>query len=184
MNEPTDDDVKRDDAPKDEPVTRGPPRRDYLLLRDFVEAQVFRALPEGGYAPPRDLDYVDLIVDTGRQHLARRISGGDTVSSPMRYMAVGTSGVTPILSHSRLLGEVKRKLSAVYSATGLNVYTNTATFGGAADGVTGITLREVGIFNHAGSGAGVMFQRVLMEAITLAGSDLISITLGTNIGSS
>ena len=64
-----------------------------------------------------------------------------------------------------------------------SVYTNITTFGGAADSITSVVLREAGIFNHAGSGNGTMFQRVTYAAVTLADSDLFSITMQTVVGS-
>lgn len=158
--------------------------RDYLSIKETVIVQVFRANdgPEGGWLPPEDVEVQDLVVTAGRTFLAQRI--GANVNSPMAYMAVGSGSTAAALADTGLLSEQKRKLLAVNSALSNNVYTATATFGGAADTLTGVVLQEGGVLNHASSGQGTLFQRVTFSSVTLTDSDLLNLTLTTNVGSS
>jgi hypothetical protein len=151
-----------------------------LPLGEVVRAEIYRGKQWGYSAVPDEIPCMtDLIVNPGRIFLAKRIAGGDTVASAMAYMAVGTGTTAPALTNSTVLGEVKRKLSSTNSATANNIYTNVATWGGAADVVTSIAIAEAGVFNHASSGNGTMFQRVTFSPVTLADSDLLKIELTT-----
>ncbi len=161
--------------------------REVLTLQEIVKAELFRAKPEGGYHEARQIDVEDLIVNSGRIYIARRIVGGDstTGASAMAYMSVGTETTIASLNNTQLPGEVAggRKALSANSASTDNVYTAVATWGGAADSVTSFALVEAGLFNHASSGEGQMMQRVTFAAVTLADSDLLKITLETNVGS-
>jgi hypothetical protein len=156
-----------------------------LGLREIVKAELYRASAEGGWSDPHDLEVEDLIVNNGRIYIARRIAGGDTTTgaSAMAYMAVGTVSTAATLVDSLITGEVDRKALATNSAETANIYTAVATWGGAADSVTSLNIVEAGVFNHASSGEGTMLQRVTFAAVTLANSDLLKITLQTNVGS-
>ncbi len=157
--------------------------RNGLLLQEIVRVGLTRAIESGGYRPEVELDAFDLIPNTGRIFLAKRISGLDSVASPMRYMAIGTSATAAALGDTTLPGEIKRKASAVYSATANNLYTNVCTYGGAADSVQSISITEAGVLNHANSGFGELFQRVTFPAVILANSDILRLTLETLVGS-
>lgn len=157
---------------------------DALPIKETVIVQLFRAkdAPDGGWHPPLEVEVKDLVVTAGRVYLAQRI--GANVNSPMAHMAVGSGTTAAALGDTALLAERARKPLAVNSALSNNVYTATATFGGAADGLTSVPLAEGGIFNHASSGQGTMFQRVTYSTVTLTDSDLLNLTLTTNVGSS
>jgi hypothetical protein len=158
--------------------TAAPKEQELLALRELVRAEIFRA--NGNV---ENVCVQDLIVNAGRTYLAKRIAAGDAVASAMAYMAVGTVATAADLADTTLTGEVVRKGLATNSAITNNVHTCVSTFGGAADSVTSIAITEAGIFNHASSGNGTMFQRVTFAAVTLASSDLLKITLETNVGS-
>jgi len=163
-------------------------QREGLTLREIVKAELYRPLSEGGYpVEGEQMDMQDLIVNNGRVYIARRIAGGDatTGASAMNYMAVGTVGTAPTLTDSLITGEVAggRKALSSNSAETDNIYTAVATYGGAADSITSFQIQEAGIFNHASSGEGQMMQRVTFATVTLADSDLLKITLQTNVGS-
>lgn len=161
-----------------------------LGIQEIVSAEIYRGLGPGlGFGAPEPICVTDLIVNDGRTYIARRIAGGDAQTAPgsaMAYMAVGTVSTAATLTDTRITGEIKRKALAVNTAgvTAVNVYTAVATFGGAADTITSLQIQEAGIFNHASSGQGTMMQRVVFSAVTLADSDLLRITLETNVGSS
>lgn len=156
-----------------------------MQLFDCMKLEVYRATPEGYKPDPvarREED--DLITNNGRIFLANRI-GDDTTgtNSPMVAIAVGTVSTAASIGDSSITGEVARNGLAVNTAETNNIYTATSTFGGAADSVTSLSLREVGLLNMTTSGQGVLFQRVTFAAVTLADSDFLSVTLQTNVGS-
>jgi len=169
-----------------------PSQPEVLGLREIVKAELFRGRGPGETWPDQPDEVLcvnDLIVTTGRNFIARRIAGGDGQTAPgsaMAYMAVGTVSTGAALGDTTLAGEVKRKALSLNSAgiTAANVYTAVTTFGGAADAVTSLSIVEAGVFNHAASGQGTMMQRVTFAAVVLADSDLLKITLETNVGSS
>lgn len=157
-----------------------------MFLKETVIAEIFRG-HRGYYLdhPDEEPQMVDLITTAGRVYLAKRIASGDAVASAMAYMAVGTVSNAPALANTTLTGEIVRKALAVSSTTaGDNVYTAVATFGGAAESISSIAIVEAGIFNHASSGNGALFQRVTFASVTLANSDILKLTLSTNVGSS
>lgn len=162
----------------------GPATLESLALKEVVKAEIFRYRPEGYSQQGDEVEVVDLITTVGRQWLARRISVDGSVASAMAHMAVGTATAAPALGDTTLPGEISRKALATNTANGTNVYTAVATWGGAADSVQSIAITEAGIWNHASSGQGTLFQRVTFASVTLAGSDLLKITLQTNVGSS
>lgn len=157
---------------------------DILGLQEIVKAELYKG--HRGYYPDEPDETIcvnDLIVNNGRIYLAKRIASGDTVASAMAYMAVGTATAAAALTDTTLPGEIKRKALSQNTANPNNVYTAVMTVGGAAESIQSIAITEAGIFNHASSGNGTMFQRVTFAAVTLADSDLLKLTLQTNVGS-
>jgi len=152
-----------------------------LLLTEIVEAHVARHKPGGGWHPAQEVEVGDLIVNAGRSFIASRIAANSP--DPISHMAVGTVNTAAALANTTLTGEVARKTLAINSAITNNLYTAVCTWGGFADSVTSLQLREAGLFNASGSGAGTMLQRVTFSTVTLADSDFVSITLKTNVGS-
>ena len=153
-----------------------------LGLGETITAEVFRG-NKGFYSkePDQLLECTDLITNQGRIHLAKRIVGLDAASSAMAYMAIGSGTTAPALTDTALVHESVRKVFAVGSAITNNIFTAINTFGGFADSITSASITEAGIFNHAT--AGECFQRVTFSAVTLANSDLLKLTLQTNVGS-
>jgi hypothetical protein len=161
-------------------------RLEGLTLQEIVKAEVYRDRG-GAYseAPDETLCVNDLITTAGRNYLAKRINAGDSVASAMAYMVIGNNTTAPVLGDTLCGSEMLRKALAIASTiAGNNVWTAVCTFGGAADTITSKQIHEAGIFNHASSGQGTMFQRVTFSTVTLADSDLLKITLETNVGSS
>ena len=95
-------------------------------------------------------------------------------------MSVATA---PGLTDTTLTGEVNRKILSTNSAITNNIYTAVATWGGSADSITSVDLQEAGLFNSTLSAQGTMFQRVTFASVILANSDLLQVTLETNVGS-
>lgn len=158
---------------------------DGLRLFEIVRAEVFRGHPDGYREFPDEvLTVQDLITNNGRVFLANRI-GADTLgtNSPMAHMAVGTMTTAASLNDSILSGEIVRKALAINSAQANNIYTAIATFGGFAESITSAQIAEAGVLNHAGSGQGILYQRIAFAAVTLADSDFLRVTMETNVGS-
>jgi hypothetical protein len=156
---------------------------DSMALQEIVKAELYRGRADGWPEEPDETICVnDLITTAGRTFLANRI--GAAIGSAMAHMAVGTVTTAAALGDTAITGEIKRKALAVNSATAANVYTAVATFGGAAETITSLSIAEAGILNHASSGQGTLFQRVTFTPVVLADSDLLKITLTTNVGSS
>ncbi len=160
---------------------------EFLGLAEVVKAEVFRG-HRGYYAkePDESLAVTDLIVNTGRIYIAKRMSAGDTVASLMNYMAIGSGTAAAALTDGStpgLYGEIKRKALAVFSAQTNNIVTAVCTFGGTAETIQSIAITEAGLANHANSGQGDLMQRVTFASVTLANSDLLKLTLQTNVGS-
>ena len=98
-------------------------------------------------------------------------------------MAIGTSTTVASINQTKLPGEVKRK---VFSAVSLsaNSWMCVTTFGGGSDSIVNVTIAEVGIFNHASSAQGVMWNRILVSSqFTLANSDIATLRVYSAIGS-
>lgn len=164
-----------------------------LWLKETVRVELFRGhrgyyLPEPDEAP----QVFDLIPNSGRQFIARRIAGNADQTAPgsiMAWMAIGSGTVAPALTDGTtpgLYGEFKRLALTITSAgiTAANVYTAVRTFGGASDSIQSISITEAGVFNHVGSGQGTLLQRVTFAAVILADSDILRLQLETNVGSS
>lgn len=132
---------------------------------------------EENYGP-----YHNLFLNSGMDWLAAYQSSSP--GSAMLYMLVGTISTAATLTNVvGSMGEVARKLSATRTASN-NILTEVATFGGAANGITSVSLREVGVTNHAGSGPnGDLRSRTVFAAVILADSDMLRIQYETTVGS-
>lgn len=165
--------------------TNAKPISDLLPLQEILKAEIFRPKVNGYSDEPDETVCVnDLITNLGRTHIAARMTtdADATANSLMSHMAVGTVATAAALTNSLITGEVARNALSTYSATD-NVISAVCTYGGAADSVTSLSLVEAGIFNHVTSGTGIMMQRVTFAAVILANSDILKLTLKTNVGS-
>ena len=53
-----------------------------------------------------------------------------------------------------------------------------------SDGIANVTITEAGIFNHASSAQGIIYNRILVSSqFTLANSDIAAIRIYSAIGS-
>lgn len=120
------------------------------------------------------------VVDAGMDWLAGYLSSSP--GSAMIHVAVGSGTDAPALGDTALVHETARKAMAT-RASSKNVWITVTTFGGAVDSVTSIALGEAGVFNHAGSGEGTMFQRLQSTLGTLGNSDFLQLTIETTLGS-
>lgn len=127
----------------------------------------------------------NVVVQTGMTMLARHISSyGLGANSLMAYIAIGTSTTVASVNQATTLGEVKRLAFAASSVTTNNSWSAVTTFGGGTDSIVGVVVAEAGVWNAAGSGAGVMFNRgVLGSTFTLQSSDIALVQVIVSVGS-
>lgn len=123
---------------------------------------------------------------TGLNRIANRAVQG-TGTSPFYVIAVGTATAAPALTDSQSsLGEVIRKASAL---TGANAQSRewifcVATFGGASDSITSLALASAGLSDNPSSLAtALLANRVNGLGVTLANSDVLSLTCRIRVGS-
>lgn len=127
----------------------------------------------------------NVVVQNGLSMLARWISSyGVGANSQMAYLAVGTATTAGSVNQTNLAGEVKRLAFSAVSVTTNNSWSVVTTFGGGSDGLTNVVVGEAGVWNAAGSGAGVMFNRAPLSAtFTLQNSDIAAVQVIVSVGS-
>jgi hypothetical protein len=125
------------------------------------------------------------VVLNGLTMLARWISSYAVgVNSQMAYIAVGTATTAASVNQTNLAGEVKRLPFSAVSVTANNSWSAVSTFGGGTDSIVGVVIGEAGVWNAAGSGAGVMFNRAPLSAtFTLQSSDVAAVQVIVSVGS-
>lgn len=112
----------------------------------------------------------NLVVTVGKEFIASRMVG--TTSTVMTHMALGTSDTTPVAGNTTLGLEVGRAALQAAANSGTSV-TYGATFG---TGVGTGGIKEAGIFNASGSGAGTMLCRTVFPVVNKGASDIVAIT--------
>ena len=117
----------------------------------------------------------NLVVSVGKSHIATRISANNEVI--MNHMAIGGSATSPAASDTSLGSELGR-----VGLTSTAVSANTLTYLGTFSPGTGTgTVKEAGIFNAQGSGAGTMLCRTTFADINKGASDSIVITWNVSV---
>lgn len=124
----------------------------------------------------------NLFVNVGMDYLATFQS--TTPGSVMNHMLVGTISTAATLTNVVSgFGEVARVTMATRTAAN-NILTEVATFGGFLHGITSVSLREIGVVNHASSGPnGTLRSRSVFASIILADSDQLRVEYATTVGS-
>ena len=155
------------------------------ITQDGVfKLQVFRATGNKfmPYKADEPVFAKNLFVNAGMDYLAAFQSTAP--GSVMNHMLVGTISTAATLSNVvGSMGEVARVTMATRTALN-NILTEVATFGGALHGITSVSLREIGVVNHAGSGPnGTLRSRSVFASIILADSDQLRVEYATTCGS-
>lgn len=118
----------------------------------------------------REFTVPNLVVTSGRNHIAEKIVAGAGVSVSMSHMAIGTGNATPAASDIAL-GTQTGRVALSGSQVNANTITYTATFqAGLGDGA----ITEAGIFNS--STGGTMLCRTTFPVVNKASGDSIAIT--------
>ena len=130
--------------------------------------------PDGNIKDEKKVE--NLIVDTGLDYIASRMSG--TSENVMSHMAVGTGSTAAAASDTTLGTELDRN-----SLTSTTVTDNAIAFvcGWAAGDGTG-SLTEAGLFNA--SSAGTMLCRTVFGTVTKAADDSMTITWTITVSAS
>ena len=116
----------------------------------------------------------NLVVTTGKQHIAARLAASPTPPTAIGWMAVGTNNAGLAVGNTQLGAEVTVGKVALTSGTSsTNIVTYIATFpAGTGTGA----LVEAGLFNAAGLNTGVMLCRTIFNVVTKEALDAITIT--------
>ena len=117
----------------------------------------------------------NLVVTTGKNHIAAKIAATTNSPAAMTHMAIGTSSTAPAAGDTTLGTETGR-VSLSGSVVSTNTITYTATFP-AGTGSGAIT--EAGIFNA--STAGTMLCRTTFPAVTKQAGDSIAVTWAVTV---
>ena len=158
--------------------------KDKLMIGERIKLEIERAPLDGGpyTGVPEEVweGPGNSVVNPGLTLIADLIVGDTT--SGVAHMAIGSGSTAVDSTDTSLVYECGRKAASTRSNVN-NVITLVSTWGGNADSVTSVQIVEAGTFGHPSSGQAPLFQRVTFAAVTLADSDLLKITLQTNIGS-
>jgi len=122
----------------------------------------------------QELVVPNLVVTTGKQHIASRMAG--TEQDSMSHMAVGNNSTSAVSGNTNLSGELGRVALDSVSING-SILTYSATFGPTVG--TG-SVTEAGIFNA--SSGGTMLCRTTFPVVTKASSETIAITWNVAVG--
>jgi hypothetical protein len=118
----------------------------------------------------KEFNVPNLVVTTGKNHIASKIAATTNSPAAMTHMAIGTGTSTPGASDTAL-GTQTGRVSLSGSVVSTNTITYTATFpAGTGDGA----ITEAGVFNA--SSGGTMLCRTTFPVVNKASGDTIAIT--------
>ena len=118
----------------------------------------------------KEFQVPNLVVTTGKNHIAAKIAATTNSPAAMTHMAIGTGSGTPA-SGDTALGTQTGRVSLSGSVVSTNTITYTATFpAGTGDGA----ITEAGVFNA--SSGGTMLCRTTFPVVNKASGDTIAVT--------
>jgi hypothetical protein len=118
----------------------------------------------------KEFQVPNLVVTTGKNHIASKIAATTNSPAAMTHMAIGTGTGTPA-SGDTALGTQTGRVSLSGSVVSTNTITYTATFpAGTGDGA----ITEAGVFNA--SSGGTMLCRTTFPVVNKASGDTIAVT--------
>lgn len=121
----------------------------------------------------REYDYPNLVVNTGKYHMAGRIANDSTDGAAISHMAIGTSTATPVITDTALISPLgPRSAAALSHVTGTNYLTITSNFPGVVYESTGVT--EAGLFTA--SSGGLLVCRTTFGAFPITSAEVIGIS--------
>lgn len=128
----------------------------------------------------------NIVTRAGLNRFANRMVVA-TATTPLNYLGIGsyTTGGNPASLDSVNFGELSRKVTIAGSSAAQSrewVFLS-ATWAGAADGVTSKTIDSAALLDHASSGSGIVANIVQGLGVTLADSDFLALTCRIRVGS-
>jgi hypothetical protein len=118
----------------------------------------------------KEFQVPNLVVTSGKNHIAAKIAATTNSPAAMTHMAIGTGTSTPGASDTTL-GPQTGRVSLSGSVVSTNTITYTATFpAGTGDGA----ITEAGVFNASSSGT--MLCRTTFPVVNKASGDTIAVT--------
>lgn len=122
----------------------------------------------------KEFEVPNLVVDTGKNHIAQKIFA--TTNSPvaMTHMAIGTSSTAAAAANTTLGAEAGRVTLTSTTLTGNSTVRYTATFPAGTGTSTSPGIQEAGILNA--STAGVLLCRTVFPSVAKNTGDSITIT--------
>lgn len=132
--------------------------------------------------PTRSFETRNLVVQSGREVLARLLAGDTAYSGEINYGALGTSSAAPAAGDAQLGAEVARKLFARRRRTTTQIGFD--FFYSKAD-TTG-TYQEFGLFidGTASADSGQLFNRALTGGWVKGAGDAMTVTITINVNAS
>ena len=129
----------------------------------------------------------NIVTAAGLNRIANRAVQA-TGTTPIYNIVIGSATAAAALTDVQSnMGELSRKqfISAGANAQSREWIFGTATWAGAADGITSKTIDCCGLSDHVNSHAttGVMINRVAGLAVTLGDSDFLALTPRIRVGS-
>jgi len=118
----------------------------------------------------KEFQVPNLVVTSGKNHIAAKIAATTNSPAAMTHMAIGTGTTSPGAGDTAL-GTQTGRVSLSGSVVSTNTITYTATFpAGTGDGA----ITEAGVFNA--SSGGTMLCRTTFPVVNKASGDTIAIT--------
>lgn len=118
----------------------------------------------------KEFQVPNLVVTTGKNHIAAKIAATTNSPAAMTHMGIGTGTGTPAVGDTAL-GTQTGRVSLSGSVVSTNTITYTATFpAGTGDGA----ITEAGVFNA--SSGGTMLCRTTFPVVNKASGDTIAVT--------
>ncbi len=112
----------------------------------------------------------NLVVDVGKAQVAGLING--VVTTPFKYIAIGTGTASPSASDTALGNEVARA-SATTGRTTTSVSNDTATWSASFSFTSSYAITESGIFDA--SSGGNMLARQTFSAVNVSSGDSLTV---------
>jgi uncharacterized membrane protein len=138
-------------------------------LRAIGRLNIVLTDEQGNVKDTREVD--NLVVDTGRTHIASRMVG--VAQSVMTHMGIGTGAVAAAAGNTTLGSEVGTRVALSTYTNASQVVTAITTFP-TSNPATSQAITEAGIFNA--STGGIMLCRTVFSAINKDPTDTLQIT--------
>lgn len=123
----------------------------------------------------RQFEIKNLIVSTGKYHIAARLANMTNDGAYISHMAIGTGTTSPTLTDTALSAQLSSRVSVTLDhVAGTNYMTASAVFLGSTYQATAIT--EAGLFTDLTNTTNSMVCRTSFGAFSIGSSEIIGIS--------